>query len=78
MNTNAPEPTTRRKPALWKQATGPIASPLPEDGTVSCLYRWLRTVLPAPAPMDRTADAPGAASIDSRELSSWRPFSPRF
>jgi hypothetical protein len=60
----------------------------PEGGTASRLRRWIRAVLQAPAPVpvsprlaapaDRTPGAPDAASIDSRELSSWSPFSPRF
>jgi hypothetical protein len=79
MNPNAAEATIHRKAVLLRRTIPPCSeSPPPEDGTASRLRRWLRAVLPAPAPMDRMADAPGAASIDSRELSSWRPFSPRF
>ena len=89
MNPNATEAMIHRKAVLLRRTIPPCSeSPPPEGGTVSCLRRWIRTVLtalkPAPVstrletPADRTADAPGAASIDSRELSSWRPFSPRF
>ncbi|MGA2445522.1 MAG: hypothetical protein ABSG50_08880 [Opitutaceae bacterium] len=89
MNTNASEPTTRRKPAPWRWATGRhIVSMSPENGTASRLRRWIRAVLqalkPAPAtirpetPADRTPRAPNAAFLDSRELSPWSPFSPRF
>jgi hypothetical protein len=89
MNPNAAEPVIRRKSILLRWTTLPRGeSPPPEGGTVSRLRRWIRAVLQAPAPApvssrpaalaDRTPGAPGAASIDSRELSSWRPFSPRF
>ena len=89
MNPNAAELGIRRKSILMRRSI-PLRSesPPPEGGTASRLRRWIRAVLqtPAPAPVsprlaaptDRTADAPDAASIDARELSSWRPFSPRF
>jgi hypothetical protein len=89
MNPNAAEATIHRKAVLLRRTIPPCSeSPPPEGGTVSHLHRWLRAIVlalkPTPvssrpaAPAERTADAPGAASIDSRELSSWRPFSPRF
>jgi hypothetical protein len=89
MNPNATELGIRRKSVLMRR-TIPLRnkSPLPEGGTASRLRRWIRAVLqtPAPAPVsprpatpaDRTPGAPAPASLDSRERSSWRPFSPRF
>jgi hypothetical protein len=69
MNLNAAELGIRRKSILMRRSIPPRSeSPSPEGGTASRLRRWIRAVLQTPAP----------ASIDARELSSWRPFSPRF
>jgi hypothetical protein len=89
MNPKAAEPVIRRKSVLLRWTTPPRGeSPPPEGGMASHLRRWIRAVLQAPAPTpvsprpaalaNRSPGAPDAASIDSRELSSWRPFSPRF
>jgi hypothetical protein len=89
MNPNAAELEIRRKFILMRRSIPTRSeSPPSEDETASRLRRWIRAVLqtlvPAPvsprlaAPTDRTADAPAPASLDARELSSWRPFSPRF
>jgi hypothetical protein len=89
MNTNLPEPASRRNALLpqWTAARRDGLTPT-NVPPASRLRRWLSAVLQAltPAPIPTGAEAPAdmppqqahPATFDSRALPPWRPFSPRF
>jgi hypothetical protein len=89
MNPNALRlrPATR-PPALRRSINLRVGATPAKANTASRLRRWIRALLQAyePARSPARPEAPPAGQpglsdpvpIDARELSSWRPFSPRF